>query len=769
MEVARGLIVLGVSFLIVWMFSRKHPQFRTILLVAIALRGLLALIHYFVFPLPDSQADAVMFENLARDWSKAGWSSLLTHWQSGALLYSWLLTLLYLLFGPSALMAQALNVLLGTFIVYLVWRIALEISGVRVARAAAWIICFFPTLNLYSAITMREVIIVFFFLLGLLCSIRWLRKKQFLDFLGAAFSFFAAESFHMGILPSLFLLGICSLALTIVDLRHRAFSFKNLAELAVIFLMVFFIFTTGWGMEKVGLFEGGIASQQERYAIGRAAYLTNLTARNVWDLIWQAPIRIAYFLFAPFPWMVTSRLDYLGLFDALLYLVLAVGVIWSFVRQCTRKQPTLVIMLFVLAFWAVEVATFAITTSNYGAAVRHRAKFVPVLISLATGVFGISGQGKQAQKRLLFISTGLAYGGAETQVVHLATRLKARGWEVQLVSLVPPQAYVEDLETRGIPVFSLGIKRKFPDPRPVFRLARFIRKWQPDIVHSHMVHANLLARVVRTLAPFPVLVCTAHNIDEGGRLREILYHLTDPLCDLTTQVSQAGLERYVHVGAVPRHKIRYIPNGVNTERFKPNSEDRLRVRKELGVDGFVWLAVGRFDLQKDYSNMLQAFARLIHKHPDTILLIAGEGPLKKTMENMARELGIEKQVKFLGIRRDIPQLMNAADAYVMSSSWEGMPMVLLEASATGLPIVATDVGGNREVVLDGVTGFLVPPRNPEALAEAMLRMMNLPEEKRREMGRAARKHVEENFSLDHVVDLWEALYKELLERKGRKQ
>jgi glycosyltransferase involved in cell wall biosynthesis len=97
-----------------------------------------------------------------------------------------------------------------------------------------------------------------------------------------------------------------------------------------------------------------------------------------------------------------------------------------------------------------------------------------------------------------------------------------------------------------------------------------------------------------------------------------------------------------------------------------------------------------------------------------------------------------------------------------------MPNVLLEASATGLPIVATDVGGNREVVLDGITGFLVPPRNPEALAEAMLRMMDLPEEKRREMGKAARKHVEDNFSLDRVVDMWEALYKELLEQKGRR-
>jgi len=376
-------------------------------------------------------------------------------------------------------------------------------------------------------------------------------------------------------------------------------------------------------------------------------------------------------------------------------------------------------------------------------------------------------------KRVLFVTTALALGGAETQVVHLAIRLKSRNWDVRVISLMPPRAYVVEMQAAGVSVFSLDIKRKVPDPRPFLRLARLIRVWRPEIVHSHMVHANILARIVRPLVRVPVLVCTAHTIDErgrkgSGRLREFLYRLTDPFCDLTTQVSQAGLERYVRVGAVPRHKIRYIPNGVDTERFKPNFEDHLKVRKELGVDGFVWLAVGRFDPPKDYPNMLQAFARVVHKYSNTILLIAGDGPLRETMENMARELGVEKYVKFLGIRRDIPQLMNAADAYVMSSSWEGMPMVLLEASATGLPIVATDVGGNREVVLDGITGFLVPPRNPEALAEAMLRMMDLPEEKRREMGKAARKHIEENFSLDRVVDMWEALYKELLEQKGRR-
>jgi len=375
-------------------------------------------------------------------------------------------------------------------------------------------------------------------------------------------------------------------------------------------------------------------------------------------------------------------------------------------------------------------------------------------------------------KRVLFVITGLGLGGAETQLVHLATRLKARGWDVRVVSLTPPRAYVQELEAAGVPVISLGIKGKLPDPRPAFRLARMIRTWRPEVVHSHMVHANLVARLVRLLAPVPVLICTAHSIDEkgrrgSGRLRKMAYRLTDPFCDLTTQVSRAGLERYVRIRAVPRHKIRYLPNGIDTERFRPDPELRARLRQELRLEtAFAWLAAGRFVVSKDYANMLQAFSRVAPERNEGCLVIAGDGPLRPSMEQLASDLGVTERVKFLGTRRDIPALMNAADAYVISSAWEGMPMVLLEAAASGLPIVATDVGGNSEVVIDGKTGFLVPPKDPDALAQAMLRLMGLPPEERRRMGAVARQHIEANYSLDRVVDQWEALYTELLERNG---
>ncbi len=371
------------------------------------------------------------------------------------------------------------------------------------------------------------------------------------------------------------------------------------------------------------------------------------------------------------------------------------------------------------------------------------------------------------QKRVLFVITGLSVGGAETQLCRTAIQLSRRGWKVRIVTLLPPKAYVEELKRWDIPVATLNIQRKRPDPRPALHLSRIFRAWKPDIVHSHMVHANLLARASRLLVPVPVLISSARSIYEGSRLREILYRLTDPLCDITTHVCQAGAERYVRIGAVPAHKMRHIPNGVDADAFRPDPSLREQMRRELGMErAFVWLAVGRLETPKDYPNLLNAFAFIYRQHSDSRLLIAGDGPLRVDMENLASSLGIETAVRFLGVRRDIARLMNAADAYVMSSSREGLPNVLLEAHATALPIVATDVGGNREAVRDGVSGIIVPPRDPSALAEAMIRLMQMDTSHRREMGEAGREHIVQNYSMEAVVQRWEQLYRELLEAKG---
>ena len=367
---------------------------------------------------------------------------------------------------------------------------------------------------------------------------------------------------------------------------------------------------------------------------------------------------------------------------------------------------------------------------------------------------------------IVMLSTSMGMGGADRQILYLARALLAKGYDLQIVSMTPLGPMGLEAQVQGLPVHSLNMQRGVPDPIALLRLVNLLRQWQPQILHSHMVHANLMARVTRFLIPIPVVVTTAHNINEGGKWAEIAYRLTGSWCDLTTQVSQAGVERYVHIKAVPEHKIRLTPNTVDNNQFCPNLEVRQRIRQELALEEkFVWLAVGRYHQQKDYPNMLKAFAQVVSQYPDALLLIAGDALLGSDVETLANSLGINSNVQFLGVRRDVPALMNGADAYVMSSAWEGMPMVLLEASATGLPIVATDVGGNREVVLDGESGFLVPPQAPIALGKAMLRLMELPPDRRRQMGEVGRSHAESKYSIEQIVKMWENLYRELLAKK----
>jgi glycosyltransferase involved in cell wall biosynthesis len=315
----------------------------------------------------------------------------------------------------------------------------------------------------------------------------------------------------------------------------------------------------------------------------------------------------------------------------------------------------------------------------------------------------------------------------------------------------------------GIKVSSLDMRRGIPHPRGLTRLLKILREDRPAILHMHMVHANLLGRLCRLLASVPVVISTIHTSPAGRRWDDIFYRLTDPLTDLTTIISDAAAERYIQVGAVPARRLTVVPNGIPVDQFQLGGEIRQRVRTELGVeDKFVWLAVGRFEAPKDYPNLLHAMSRL--STPRNILLMAGDGPLRASMEQFAATLGISSEVRFLGARTDVPRLMAAADAYVMASAWEGLPMGLLEASASGLPIVATDVGGNHEIVRDGISGTLAPAKNPGALAEAMLRIEGRSVDSRRSMGLAGREYVRQHYSLSAVVDQWEQIYESLLQR-----
>ena len=370
--------------------------------------------------------------------------------------------------------------------------------------------------------------------------------------------------------------------------------------------------------------------------------------------------------------------------------------------------------------------------------------------------------------RVMFLSTSMGMGGADKQLLSAAELMHAQGHDVCIVSLTELGPMGLEARSQGIRTESLDMRRGVPDPRGLIRLIRLVRAWKPDVLHSHMIHANLMARAVRLFARVPVMVSTIHNIYEGGPLWMAAYRISNGLVDHMTIISEAAADRFVNDGIVPRELLTCVPNGVDTERFRQVApETREAVRSSIGVnDSFVWLAVGRFEVAKDYPNMLQAFVQVCRSDSKAVLLLVGHGSLQQETESLAQSLGLGDRIRFLGVRSDVPEVMAAADGYVMSSAWEGMPIALLEAAAAGLPIVATRVGGNHEVVREGESGFLVPPGDSDALGQAMLRLMDQTPEQRREMGERGREHIRVHYGLGRVVERWQDLYRQVSVRKG---
>lgn len=362
--------------------------------------------------------------------------------------------------------------------------------------------------------------------------------------------------------------------------------------------------------------------------------------------------------------------------------------------------------------------------------------------------------------RIIYVLTSLGMGGAERQALSLAEAMAARGHTVAVLVLRPHLA--EEWPT-SLPVCSLGLRRSPVSLlRGLLRARRFLCSFRPSLLHSHSFHANLFTRLLRLCAPAPAVVSTVHNVYEGGWPRMLAYRLSDPLSRRTVTVSQAAAERFIRLHAIPARKCLVLPNAIDPDGLAPNPARRAATRAQLGLGAeFLWLAAGRLVPAKDYPNLLRAFAELRAIAPQARLVLAGElTPLAPALQALAGRLGLADSVRWLGLRRDLPALLDAADGFVLSSAWEGMPLVLAEAMAMEKPAVATNVGGVQELL--GRAGRLVPPHQPPALAQAMLACMNDPAEARQAQGRAARQRIVTHFNLATRAAAWESLYRSLI-------
>ena len=365
--------------------------------------------------------------------------------------------------------------------------------------------------------------------------------------------------------------------------------------------------------------------------------------------------------------------------------------------------------------------------------------------------------------RVLHVDSERPWRGGERQVLELMRRQRRRGDDPHLAAPRVSAIY-ERATGERFPVHAVAMRGTW-DLASAFAIARLHRELHPDLVHWHAARAHALGAIASLFAPGPARILS-RRVDFPVR-RSVGSRLLWSLpVEAIAAISEGVKEALIRSG-VASERIRVVPSGIDLAPFETPA-DRAAIRARLGVEPDIVLALQAAALasHKSQTDLLQAAARIRGEAPCLRVWIAGEGPLRRELDLEHQALGLGTTVRLLGFREDVNDLLQAADLFVVSSSLEGMGTATLDAMASGLPLVATRVGGIPEIVEDGVTGILVPARDPGALAVAMLRLVNDPELRAR-FGAAGKSRVRE-FSADRTEERTRAMYEEVLGRRATK-
>jgi len=372
--------------------------------------------------------------------------------------------------------------------------------------------------------------------------------------------------------------------------------------------------------------------------------------------------------------------------------------------------------------------------------------------------------------RVLHIIKVTRISGAERHLLMLLPALMRAGVDIQLLLLVEPDKPMDDMvalaQTSGIPTQRETIHRDF-SPGLIWRLRRIIKAMQPDIVHTHLIHADTHGIIAAWLAGVHTILTGRHNDDDfrtQGRIR-LLNALLWRLASGGIAISQAIMQFCIEVENAPPEKLRVVEYGLKYETATPQqitaARQDLRAELSLPNDAVLIGMASRLVEQKGITYALQAFARVKAAYPHSYLVIAGDGELRSALVEEATELDIRGRTIFLGWRPDMMRIMAAYDIFLLPSLWEGFGLVLLEAMSRRLPIIASAVSAIPEVVADGETGLLVPPRDPDALAEA-LRILLSDRLLRLHMGMVGEDRLETHFGHARMANATHQVYREFL-------
>lgn len=328
----------------------------------------------------------------------------------------------------------------------------------------------------------------------------------------------------------------------------------------------------------------------------------------------------------------------------------------------------------------------------------------------------------------------------------------------------------EYMESQGVECFSCDCRRRVAYPWGMLRLARFLRQQRIDILHTHLFEPSVIGLMAGTLAGTHLRVMTRHYSDYHTRIHKKWHVRLDQICTRLSHgvfaVSQHTAEHMIVKEKAPPEKIHTVLNGIDFDRVKLSSSDApRRLRQEFAANGaYLLVMAGRLHPEKGYEYLFRAMAQLKGRLERPIhLLVAGKGPCEEVYQREVESLGCADVVRFLGFRKDVTDLMAAADLVVLPSVAEAFGLVLTEALYLGTPVIATRVGGIPEIVSDGVDGVLVRPADAQALADRIAELL-CDEELRQRMAGAGRRKVQDRFRFEDMVRSYEIIYGKLANR-----
>jgi glycosyltransferase involved in cell wall biosynthesis len=369
--------------------------------------------------------------------------------------------------------------------------------------------------------------------------------------------------------------------------------------------------------------------------------------------------------------------------------------------------------------------------------------------------------------KILYIIGGLGRGGAERQLFYLA-RGVARLADVTVVSFSGPNAaLLPEFERLAGVQTVLCRKRTGLDLMLIPRLVAVLRRERPVIVHTYLRTAGYWGRVAAYLSGVPIRIASERNVEiKRGRLANLLDRILVSVTDRVVVNATAIRDHLITVEGIDSARIEVIHNGVPASQALLEPDLRT-VRRELEIEKFehVVAFIGRLVPQKNPGLFLEMAQAVLRSGLKCGFLLVGDGPLRTTLREQARNLGIEESVRFIGVRNDMHSILGVIDLLVLTSDWEGLPNVVLEALAAGVPAVGTNVGGVGELLTDGVTGYVVPPRDLSTLVNRVIRILGN-RDLRSECGRRGREYVQTHFLISEMVDRTVALYNIALRSRG---